>query len=81
MTNDNQPNNMTFDRKELLKSKLQSLGFALRYFNLTHDIETMMNLLQRLNLLYQTDSTLDDDCVRFLNAHTETMKRFDDETL
>lgn len=36
---------MTFDRKELLKLKLQSLGFALRYFSLTRDIETMMDLL------------------------------------
>lgn len=76
MTNDNQPGYMTLDRKESLKSKLQSLGFALRYFNLTRDIETMMDLLQRLNLSYQTDSTLDDDCVRFFErAHR------DDETL
>lgn len=81
MTNDNQTRHMTFDRAELLKSKLQSLGFALRYFDLTTDLEKMSALMCRLELRYKTDSTLDDDCVRFLNAHTETMKRFDVETL
>ena len=72
---------MTFDRKESLKSKLQSLGFALRYFNLTSDIEQMSVLMNRLELRYLTDEQLDDDCTLFLNAHTETMKLFDAETL
>lgn len=72
---------MTFDRKEHLKSKLQSLGFALRYFDLTLDIEKISMLMSRLELRYKTDDALDDDCVRFLNAHKETMKRFDAETL
>lgn len=72
---------MTFERIEYLKSKLQSLGFALRYFDLTSDIEKMTNLLQQLDLSTESNSALDDDCVRFLNAHAETMKRFDAETL
>lgn len=72
---------MTFDRKESLKLQLQSLGFALRYFDLTSDIEKMSVLMSRLELRYKTDAALENDCVYFLNAHTDTIKRFDSETL
>lgn len=81
MKTDKQFKPMTFDRSESLKSKLQSLGFALRYFNLTSDIEQMSELMRRLELRYKTDAALDDDCVQFLNTHKKTMKRFDAETL
>lgn len=81
LQNDKQTNRMTFDRSESLKSQLQSLGFALRYFNLESDTERMAVLMRRLELRYKTDNELDNDCVQFLNEHAGTMKRFDAETL
>ncbi len=66
---------MTFDRMEQLKGLLITLNCALVKFNKQTDINRLEELMNRLSLDYDTDDKIESECVRFINAHSDLIKR------
>ena len=67
---------MTFDRMEELKGQLISLDCAFTEYNKQSEHESLNKLMKRLALDYDTDTTIENDCVQFIEQFDEIMSQF-----
>lgn len=74
---------MTFEEMQNLLGQLISLECALGHYKLFDEIRKGADLQNRLSIYYDTDEAdkIKDDCNQFLLKHSETMERFDRDTL
>lgn len=70
---------MTFERMEQLKGMMITLELAFRKYNWHSDIKQIKALMKRLALDFDVDDKIESECVRFLDSHSELMKKFDTE--
>jgi len=67
---------MTFDRMEELKGQLISLDCAFMEYNKQTEQKSLKKLMKRLALDYDTDATIEHDCVQFIEQFDELMSQF-----
>lgn len=71
---------MTFDRMQDLLAQIITLESAFGYYNMFKNMEQTKNLRDRLAIDYDTDLSLEDDCLAILKDNTKLLERFDEDT-
>ncbi|MGN0223735.1 MAG: hypothetical protein ACI4AM_06890 [Muribaculaceae bacterium] len=70
---------MTFEKMEQLKGQLITLDCALAKYARYSDIKQLDYLMNRLALDFDNDDTVESDCNKFLNIHSDLIKKFQSE--
>jgi hypothetical protein len=72
---------MTFERMEDLKGQFISLECAFDYYKMNNERDTLNKLMSRLVMDFDTDNNIEMECVKFLDSHEKTLKKFNAEIL
>lgn len=71
---------MTFDRMEELRAQIITLECAYGKYKMFDRMEQTKGLRRRLALYYNTDKTLEEDCLAILKDNSKLLDRFDKDT-
>lgn len=71
---------MTFDRMQDLLAQIITLESAFGYYNMFKNMEQTKNLRDRLAIDYDTDLSLEEDCIAILKDNTKLLERFEEDT-
>jgi hypothetical protein len=72
---------MTFERMEDLKGQFISLECAFDYYKMDNERDTLNKLMPRLVMDFDVDKNIESECVKFIDSHAKTLKKFNAETL
>lgn len=71
---------MTFDRMQDLLAQIITLESAFGHYNMFKNMERTKNLRDRLAIDYDTDLSLEDDCLAILKDNEKLLERFFEDT-
>lgn len=67
---------MDFERFENLQGQLITLDCAFMDNNMRNEHNELDALMKRLSLWFDTDETIENDCVNFLKTHEAILEKF-----
>lgn len=71
---------MEFERMQDLLAQIITLESAFGYYNMFKNMEQTKNLRDRLAIDYDTDLSLEDDCLAILKDNEKLLERFFEDT-